>query len=170
MKILVVVDIQNDFVDGRLGTKEAMKIIPYVKEKIENFDGEVVYTMDTHDENYLHTQEGRNLPLKHCIKGTDGWKIKEGVYKENCKIFEKPSFGSVDLVEYIKSIDEKEKIESIEFIGICTDICVVTNVMMIKGHFPEIELIVDSKACSGVSPQSHNSALETMKICQVKIV
>lgn len=170
MKILVVVDIQNDFVDGRLGTKEAMKIIPYVKEKIENFDGEVVYTMDTHDENYLHTQEGRNLPLKHCIKGTYGWEIKEGVYKENCKIFEKPSFGSVDLVEYIKSINEKEKIESIEFIGICTDICVVTNVMMIKGHFPEIELIVDSKACAGVSPQSHNNALETMKMCQVKIV
>ena len=115
MKILVVVDIQNDFVDGRLGTKEAMKIIPYVKEKIENFDGEVVYTMDTHDENYLHTQEGRNLPLKHCIKGTYGWEIKEGVYKENCKIFEKRDKKT----EYLHRFWAKQKITDRMARGLC---------------------------------------------------
>ena len=115
MKILVVIDVQNDFVDGKLGTQEAINMIPKLKEKIKNFDGEIIYTMDTHDDNYLNTQEGRKLPIKHCIKGTDAWKIREGIYKENCKIFEKAGFGSSDLVEYLKSINEKEKIESIEF-------------------------------------------------------
>lgn len=170
MKILVVVDVQNDFIDGRLGSKEAVLMIDYLKAKIRNFDGEVVYTMDTHDENYLHIQEGKVLPIVHCVKGTFGWEIKEGIYKENSKIFEKNCFGSIELVEYLKKLNEKEKIESIEFVGICTDICVVTNVLLVKAHFPEIQLIVDSKACSGVTPQSHIEALNTMKMCHVKIV
>ncbi|AXU09910.1 MAG: cysteine hydrolase family protein [Parvimonas micra] len=170
MKILVVIDVQNDFVDGKLGTQEAINMIPKLKEKIKNFDGEIIYTMDTHDDNYLNTQEGRKLPIKHCIKGTDAWKIREGIYKENCKIFEKAGFGSSDLVEYLKSINEKEKIESIEFVGICTDICVIVNTLMIKGFLPEVELIVDSKCCAGVTPQSHNTALEAMKMCQVDIL
>lgn len=170
MKILVVIDVQNDFVDGRLGTKEAIDMIPSLKEKIKNFDGEIIYTMDTHDDNYLNTQEGRKLPVKHCIKGSNGWEIREGIYKENCKIFEKAGFGSGNLVEYLKNLNEKEQIESIEFVGICTDICVVVNALMIKGFLPEVELIVDSKCCAGVTPQSHNSALETMKMCQIEIL
>ena len=170
MKILVVVDIQNDFVDGSLGTKEAENIIPYVKNKIENFVGEIIFTMDSHDENYLKTQEGKNLPIPHCIKNTEGWKIREGIYKENSKIFEKNCFASLDLGKYLFELNQKEKIESIELIGLCTDICVISNSMLIKSFLPEVEIIIDSKACAGVTVESHEKALAVMEICQIKII
>lgn len=170
MKVLVVIDIQNDFINGSLGTTEALNIIPYAKNKIDNFEGEIIFTMDTHDEDYLKTYEGRNLPVIHCIKNTEGWKIKEGLYKENSKIFEKNSFASLELGRYLFELDKKEKIESIEIIGLCTDICVISNAMLIKSFLPEVEIIIDSKACAGVTVESHEKALATMKMCQIKII
>lgn len=170
MKILVVIDIQNDFIDGSLGTEEAVKILPYVKNKIDEFDGEVVFTMDTHDDNYLKTLEGNNLPIIHCKKGSEGWKIRDGIYKSGCKIFEKKNFSSLDLAKYLSDLDKNKKIESIEIIGLCTDICVVSNVMLIKSFLPEVKIIVDSKACAGVTEESHKKALAIMEICQIKIL
>lgn len=168
MKLLVVVDVQNDFVDGSLGTEEAIEIIPYIRKKVENFVGEVVYTMDTHDENYLLTQEGKKLPVKHCLKGSQGWELRQGIYRENSKIFEKIGFGSTDLVDYIKVLGKA--VESVELIGICTDICVVSNAILLKAHFPELPIIVDSKGCAGVTPQTHKNAIETMKMCQIEVI
>lgn len=170
MKILIVVDMQNDFIDGSLGAEGALNIIPYVKEKIERFSGEVIFTMDTHGSDYLETLEGKNLPIIHCIKNTEGWKLREGLYKEETKIFEKNHFASLDLAEYLFSLNKKEKIESIELIGICTDICVISNAILIKSFLPEVEIIVDSKACAGVTSESHEKALATMKMCQIKII
>jgi nicotinamidase-related amidase len=166
---LIVVDMQTDFISGALGTKEALAILPRVKSVIEDFKGEIIYTRDTHGEDYLNTREGRNLPVRHCIKGSDGWQIASGLYKEGSKIFDKPTFGSVELVEYLALANEREEIGSVTLIGVCTDICVVSNAMLIKARFPEIEVIVDSSACAGVTPDTHNSALATMRMCQIII-
>jgi nicotinamidase-related amidase len=168
-RYLIVVDMQNDFIDGALGTKEAVAILPTVKGVINSFDGEIIYTRDTHAENYLDTREGRHLPVKHCIKDTYGWQIAKGLYKDGAKIFDKPTFGSTELTRYLTSENEREKIESITLIGVCTDICVVSNAMLVKAAFPEIEVIVDSAACAGVTPESHNAALSTMKMCQITV-
>lgn len=170
MKILIVVDMQNDFIDGSLSAEGALNIIPYVKEKINKFPGEVIFTMDTHGDDYLETLEGKKLPIIHCIKNTEGWKLREGVYKKKAKIFEKNRFASLDLAEYLSSLNQKEKIESIELIGICTDICVISNAILIKSFLPEVEIIVDSNACAGVTLQSHEQALATMKMCQIKVI
>ena len=167
-KILIVVDMQNDFIDGSLGSKEAVAIVPYVKSKIEEFDGKVLFTRDTHFEDYLSTQEGRNLPVMHCIKGSDGWNIQpdlEALRKTDA--IDKLTFGSKDLVDILK---KEESIDSIEFVGLCTDICVISNVMVVKAFFPEIPLIVDAKGCAGVSVESHMNALNAMKICQVNVI
>ena len=167
-KILVVVDMQNDFIDGALGTPEAVAIVPYVKELIEGFDGKVLFTRDTHFENYMDTEEGRNLPVPHCIKGTDGWKIRAELDAlRTTEAIDKITFGSRDLVDVLAAEGE---IESITFVGLCTDICVISNAMVVKAFFPEIPLIVDAKACAGVTPESHTRALEAMKMCQIKIV
>ena len=167
-KVLVVVDMQNDFIDGALGTKEAVAIVPYVKEKIENFDGIVLYTRDTHFENYMNTQEGHNLPVPHCIKGTQGWEIRPELDAlRKTEAIDKITFGSKDLVDVLKTI---ENIEEITFVGLCTDICVISNVMVTKAFYPEIPLIVDAKCCAGVSVQTHLNALEAMKVCQVQVV
>ena len=167
-KILVVVDLQNDFIDGALGTSEALKIVPYVKEVIEGFVGKVFFTRDTHFENYMESQEGKNLPVPHCIKGTHGWEIrKELDTLRTTEPIDKLTFGSSDLVEVLKSQGE---IESITFLGLCTDICVISNVMVTKAFFPEIPLIVDARGCAGVTPESHKRALEAMKVCQVKVI
>ena len=167
-KVLVVVDMQNDFIDGALGTKEAVAIVPYVKEKIENFDGIVLYTRDTHFEDYMNTQEGNNLPVPHCIKGTQGWEIRPELDAlRKTEAIDKITFGSKDLVDVLKTI---ENIEEITFVGLCTDICVISNVMVTKAFYPEIPLIVDAKCCAGVSVQTHLNALEAMKVCQVKVV
>lgn len=168
MKYLIVVDMQNDFIDGALGTAEAVSIVPYVKSVIENFDGKVLFTRDTHFENYMETQEGKNLPVPHCIKGTDGWQIRAELDAlRKTEAIDKITFGSKDLVEILKN---EADIESITFVGICTDICVISNVMIVKAFYPEIPLIVDAKACAGVTPESHTNALNAMKMCQVTVI
>lgn len=167
MKLLIVVDMQNDFIDGALGTKEAIAIVPYVKEKIKNFDGKVYFTRDTHFEDYMNTQEGKNLPVSHCIKNTEGWEIRpelDALRKTDA--IDKVTFGSKDLVDII---GQEQDVESITFVGLCTDICVISNVMLVKAFYPEIPLIVDAKGCAGVTPESHCNALEAMKMCQVSI-
>ena len=167
-KVLVVVDMQNDFIDGALGTPEAVAIVPYVKELIEGFDGKVLFTRDTHFENYMDTEEGRNLPVPHCIKGTDGWQIRAELDAlRTTEAIDKITFGSRDLVDVLAAEGE---IESITFVGLCTDICVISNAMVVKAFFPEIPLLVDAKACAGVTPESHVRALEAMKMCQIKVV
>ncbi len=172
-KLLIVVDMQNDFVDGALGTKEAVAIVPNVARKIENFDGDIIATFDTHFENYMGTQEGKNLPVPHCIKGTDGWnlnpKVQSALDEKGCKSIEKPTFGSTELVEYIKQNYNPEEIE-IELIGLCTDICVVSNALLLKANFLETKISVDASCCAGVTRDSHNASLLTMKMCQVNIV
>ena len=168
MKILVVVDMQNDFIDGALGTPEAVSIVPYVKQVIEFFDGKVLFTRDTHFSDYMDTQEGKNLPVPHCIKDTDGWRIRRELDAlRKTPAIDKITFGSKDLVDILKG---EPSIESITFVGLCTDICVISNVMLTKAFFPEIPLIVDAKACAGVTPESHKNALAAMKMCQVRIV
>ena len=167
-KILGVVDMQNDFIDGALGTAEAVAILPYDKEKIESFDGEVLFTRDTHAENYMDTQEGRNLPVPHCIKGTAGWEIRAELDAlRRTEAIDKLTFGSRDLVDVLAREGE---IESITFVGLCTDICVISNAMVVKAFYPEIPLIVDARGCAGVTPESHARALEAMKMCQIKVV
>ena len=167
-KILVVVDMQNDFIDGALGTAEAVSIVPYVKSVIEGFDGKVYFTRDTHFENYLETQEGKNLPVSHCIKGTNGWQIRAELDAlRTTEPIDKLTFGSKDLVDVLRG---ETDVESITFLGLCTDICVISNVMVTKAFFPEIPLIVDARGCAGVTPESHARALEAMKICQVKVI
>jgi len=171
MKFLIVVDMQNDFIDGALGTKEAVAILPAVKSKIENFEGKVIFTRDTHEADYLSTQEGKNLPVEHCIKDTEGWQINaelEALRKEDA--IDKPTFGSVALGQYLKAYDTyEEKIESITLIGICTDICVISNAMLIKAFLPETPVTVDAACCAGVTPESHENALDAMAVCQINI-
>ena len=168
--ILVVVDMQNDFIDGALGTKEAVAIVPNVVAKLEAFDGKVIFTRDTHFADYMETQEGKNLPVKHCIKDTDGWQICEALRKY-CQddIFDKPTFGSRELGEYLIKVNGEEKIDSITFVGLCTDICVISNVMLTKAFLPEVPVVVDASCCAGVTPETHKNALEAMKVCQVKV-
>ncbi|MBE6820335.1 MAG: cysteine hydrolase [Ruminococcaceae bacterium] len=171
MNFLIVVDMQNDFIDGALGTAEAVAIVPAVKSKIENFEGRVLFTRDTHETDYLTTQEGRNLPVEHCVKGTDGWQIApvlEALRREEA--VDKPTFGSIALGQLLKAYDTyEEKIESITLIGLCTDICVISNAMIIKAFLPEVPVIVDAACCAGVTPESHENALKAMSVCQIKI-
>ena len=170
-KILIVIDMQNDFIDAALGTKEAVSIVETVKEKIRSFPEEdVIATMDTHDEGYMQTQEGKNLPVMHCIKGTDGWKIRPDIAEllTGARIFEKPTFGSTALAADLKDLSEKEEIE-LELIGLCTDICVVSNALLLKASMPEVKISVDAACCAGVTPQKHLAALETMRSCQIDV-
>ena len=168
MKFLIVVDMQNDFINGALGTKEAEQIVPYVKSLIENFDGKVLFTRDTHFEDYMKTSEGKKLPVPHCIKGTDGWQIHPELDAlRTTDAIDKLTFGSKDLIGIL---EKEEIIESITLVGLCTDICVISNALLIKAFFPEIPIIVDSKACAGVTPESHQNALEAMKMCQIEIL
>ena len=171
--ILLVVDVQNDFIDGTLGSKEAVTALPSIINKINTFDGEVIFTRDTHDENYLSTQEGKNLPVKHCIINTDGWQIvkKADEYriKNNCMVFDKVTFGSSELGPKLVKLNEEEKIDSITVIGLCTDICVISNAMIAKAFLPEVPIIIDAKCCAGVSVETHENALKAMEVCQIKI-
>ena len=169
-KILLVVDMQNDFIDGALGTAEAEKIVPLVKEKIEGFDGTVLFTRDTHFDNYMETQEGKRLPVPHCIKGTEGWQIrKELDALRTTEAIDKLTFGSSELGQLLVKKNEEEPIESITVIGLCTDICVISNALLAKAFLPEIEIRVDAKCCAGVTPQSHENALNAMSVCQIVI-
>jgi len=167
-ELLVVVDMQNDFIDGSLGTAEAVAIVPYVLGKIEaalKKGVEVVFTMDTHTNSYLESQEGHRLPVTHCVKDTPGWQIHPLLSPYAKRSFVKPGFGSPELIDYIK----KGGYGHVEFVGLCTDICVVTNALMLKGALPELPVSVDAKGCAGVTPQSHQSALDTMKMCQIDV-
>ena len=169
-KFLIVVDMQKDFVDGALGTNEAQAIIPAVTEKIKGFDGEIIVTYDTHSDNYMNTAEGKKLPVPHCIKGTDGWQLDKNVADvlktKEFTVVEKPTFGSVELPRIIEKISAGDDF-SIELIGLCTDICVVSNALLLKANFPEKQISVDASCCAGVTPDTHNHALATMKMCQI---
>ena len=174
MKILIVVDMQKDFVDGALGTKEAAAIVPYVAERIAAGaeQGEtVIFTRDTHEENYLETQEGRNLPVPHCIRGTDGWEIIPQLmeYTKGCTIVDKPTFGSAELGTLLQELNQKEPIEKITLIGLCTDICVISNALLVKAFLPEVPVAVDAACCAGVTPESHANALAAMQMCQIAV-
>ena len=164
-RTLIVVDMQNDFIDMALGTKEAVSIVPAVKKKIAEYSArgdEIIYTRDTHFENYLDTPEGKKLPVPHCIKGTRGWEIADGLYVPGSKIIDKPNFGWPEW--------RNEELYSVELIGLCTDICVVSNALIIKATFPEAEVKVDSACCAGVTVESHEAALATMKMCQIDVI
>ena len=170
MKVLIVIDMQVDFINGSLGTKEAQAIVPNVINKIKEYEkidnSIIVFTKDTHFENYLETSEGKNLPVIHCIKGTPGWEIPAEIIRNHgAHVIEKPTFGSFDLIDLMNEI----KPDEIELIGLCTDICVVTNALLLKANFYETPISVDSSCCAGVTPKSHLEALNTMKMCQIKV-
>ena len=171
MKVLVVVDMQNDFIDGALGTPEARKIVPAVVEKIKGWTGEIYATMDTHQPDYLTTQEGRNLPVAHCIEGTAGWEIAPAIREAltNMTCLTKPTFGSRSLAETLVIVNQDQPIEEIVLIGLCTDICVISNAMVLKAFLPEVPITVDASCCAGVTPESHRNALSAMKMCQIGI-
>ena len=174
MDVLVVVDMQTDFVDGALGTKEAVAIVPHVAARIEEgiAKGEtVIFTRDTHFANYMDTQEGRNLPVPHCVFESEGWEIIPELrgYAEGREIINKPTFGSPVLGNALRNLNENEEIRKITFIGLCTDICVISNALMAKGFLWEAEVAVDAKCCAGVTPESHKTALAAMKPCQITI-
>ena len=169
-QLLLVIDMQNDFIDGVLGSKEAIAVVPRVKEKIENFCGKVLFTRDTHMENYMETQEGKKLPVPHCIKNTKGWEIHpelEALRKEEA--IDKLTFGSDALALRMQKENKGEKIDRITLIGVCTDICVISNAMLLKAFLPETEIIVDASCCAGVTPESHKIALQAMKAYQIVI-
>lgn len=172
MNILVVVDMQNDFIDGALGTPEAVAIVPKVMVKMMNFDGLVLATRDTHGEDYLERQEGKKLPVVHCIKGTHGWEIKDEIQQLLIsQPIDKPTFGSEALGEVLKDLNnDVEPIDSITLVGLCTDICVISNAMLLKAFLPEVPIMVDASCCAGVTPESHERALEAMKACQIEII
>ena len=169
--ILIVVDMQNDFIDGALGTSEAIAIVPRAEEKIRTFDGTVIFTRDTHEENYMETQEGHCLPVPHCIRGTQGWQIHPALEAlRKTEPVDKPTFGSETLGRLLLSMNDADPIGSITLIGLCTDICVISNALLVKAFLPEVPIIVDSACCAGVTPQSHENALNAMRACQIKIV
>ena len=164
MKTLIVIDMQNDFIDGSLGTAEAVAIVDNVKAKIKEYvdrGDQIIFTRDTHQEDYMETNEGKHLPVVHCIEGTDGWQIRDDLYVEGAEIINKPSFGYTGWNDY--------SFEEVELIGLCTDICVVSNALIIKALFPEIKVSVDSSCCAGVTPESHDAALKTMQMCQIEV-
>jgi len=172
-KVLVVVDMQNDFIDAALGTKEAQAIVPAVISKIESYKGEmVIATRDTHQADYMETSEGKRLPVPHCIEGSKGWEIRKDVAKAldsvSAEIINKPTFGSILLAEkMVKLAGEVQEGLEIELIGLCTDICVVSNALLLKANLPEAVIKVDPACCAGVTPESHEAALLTMKMCQI---
>lgn len=163
-KSLIVIDMQKDFINGSLGTKEAEGIVENVKAKIKQYQengDEIIFTRDTHQKEYLETNEGKHLPVVHCMEGSEGWQIPNDIYVEGARCINKPSFGYIDWGKY--------QFEEIEIVGLCTDICVVSNALILKAVFPEIKVSVDASCCAGVTPESHKAALLTMKMCQVEI-
>ena len=169
-ELLIVVDMQNDFIDGALGTAEAVGIVEKVREKILGFDGPVIFTRDTHEENYMDTQEGRKLPVPHCIRGTKGWEISPALADlvKDAPI-DKPTFGSAELGALVRKLHEEVPIGCITLIGLCTDICVISNALLIKAFLPEVEVAVDAACCAGVTVESHKNALSAMKMCQITV-
>ena len=174
-KVLIVVDMQNDFIDGSLGTKEAQAIVPAAAERIRAYRAAgfpVVATLDTHGEDYMDTREGRYLPVPHCVKGTKGWALREEIAAllDGCALVEKPTFGSVRLPFIVEQLAQDADRLSVELIGLCTDICVVSNALLLKAHFPEADVSVCAACCAGVTPEKHEAALETMRSCQISVV
>ncbi|MDD3610848.1 MAG: cysteine hydrolase [Eubacteriales bacterium] len=169
--LLLVVDMQNDFISGSLGSKEAEAILPRVRELIDSYPADKVYfTRDTHQEDYLETQEGRKLPIAHCLEGSEGWQIEESLEKRRqTTIIDKPAFGSVELARLLAELNQEEVIRSLRFVGLCTDICIISNALIAKAVLPEAEIIVDASACAGVTPEQHQTALDAMKVCQITI-
>ncbi len=167
MKYLIVVDMQKDFISGSLGSTDAKAIVENVVDKVKSFDGRVIFTRDTHAENYMETQEGRNLPVKHCIKDTEGWQICEELQPYAETVIDKVTFGCIDLPSIIQG--QNEKLDEIELCGLCTDICVISNAMVLKAAFPEVKISVASSCCAGVTKESHNTALDAMKAVQIEI-
>lgn len=175
-KLLVVVDFQNDFINGALGTPEAVSIVPNVVDKVKNWDGDIVFTADTHSQDYLNTNEGKHLPVVHCVKDTEGWELHKGVIevakeKISTEIFEngtffKDTFGSLDLMEYMR----ENCYDYIQFIGLCTEICVISNAIMAKAYLPEAQIVVDASCCAGVTLDTHAAAITTMKMCQIDVI
>lgn len=171
-ELLLVVDMQNDFIDGDLGTKEAQDVVQRVASKISNWGGDIICTLDTHGKDYMKTKEGRALPIPHCIEGTNGHKLNEDVREAlfhnaatACNMLQKRTFGSTALPELIRG----SGIDYIEIVGVCTDICVISNAILLRAHYPEIEIVVDSSCCAGTSPESHEAALNTMRMCQITV-
>jgi len=168
MKTLIVIDMQNDFISEALGTPEAQAIVPNVKKKIEEYDSRedaIVFTRDTHFDDYLETNEGKHLPVKHCIMGTHGWEIADGLERPCARYINKPTFGWMGW----KSFDFEDD-DEVEIVGLCTDICVVSNALILKAMFPKINITVDASCCAGVTPETHNAALQTMKMCQINVI
>lgn len=172
-KVLVIIDMQNDFIDGSLGTKEAQVIVPKIVEKIKSFDGLIYITMDTHEKDYLDTQEGKNLPIKHCIYKTYGWNLNNEISSEihAYSNYLKPTFGSIELAnDLVYNFKTRTDLDEIILVGLCTDICVISNALLLKAFLPEVKITVDASCCAGVTPESHKNALEAMKMCQINII
>lgn len=171
MDVLLVIDVQTDFVNGALGTKEAQSIVPYVVERVAGFDGAVFFTRDTHGVDYLDTAEGKNLPVPHCIQGTDGWQLVPEL-RNICKgkTIDKPTFGSISLSEELKVLHDTTPIQSITLVGVCTDVCVLSNAIIAKATLPEVPIFVEAKGCAGVTPESHETALKAMEMCQITVI
>lgn len=172
-KCLIIVDMQNDFITGSLGTAEAVGIASKVKEKAEDFEGKLIFTKDTHFEDYLSTQEGRLLPVEHCIKGTEGWELEPGLEKmcreRGCLVYEKLTFGSVSLAKDLAEENGREPFDEIELTGLCTDICVISNALLLKAYMPEVRITVCGSCCAGVTPEKHEAALAVMESCQITV-
>ncbi len=167
-EVLVVIDMQNDFIDGALGTRAAEEIVPRVARKIEEYrekNADIVFTRDTHTGDYPNTQEGRNLPISHCLENTHGWAISTELNTNNCIIFDKPAFGSPELARFVA----EKGYSRVNIVGLVTDVCVIVNAILIKGIAPEVEVVVDARCCAGKTPESHETALNAMKNCQIKI-
>ncbi len=173
MRYLIVVDMQKDFVTGVLGTKEAQQILPAVAAKVRGFEGQVIFTRDTHQSDYMETQEGKYLPVPHCIQGSEGWQLVDELEEiraeRSLPVYDKVTFGCPELARDLVEADAQEPVESIELIGVCTDICVVSNALTIKAHLPEVPMYVDPACCAGVTPQAHEAALTTMRSCQIQM-
>ncbi len=171
MQVLVVVDMQNDFIDGALGTKEAQAIVPAVVRRIRAFDGPVFFTRDTHQDDYLESQEGRQLPVPHCIRGSEGWQLRPEIAElVRQEPIDKPTFGSVELGKALVELNGRSALEGVTLVGLCTDICVISNALLVKAFLPEVPVFVDSACCAGVSPESHRRALEAMAACQIQVL
>lgn len=168
MNFLIVVDMQNDFIGGSLANQAAQSVVNNVKELVKNYDGQVIFTRDTHLSNYLDTQEGKKLPVIHCIQNTFGWEICDQLKDYVKNVVDKPTFGSTELPSFI--VNFNETIDKIELCGVCTDICVIANAVILKSFFPEVSVNVYASCCAGVTPQSHNTALSAMKSLQINVI
>ncbi|MCQ4638103.1 cysteine hydrolase [Anaerovorax odorimutans] len=174
-KLLIIVDMQNDFIDGALGTQEAQEIVARVNEKIQEYDQRgdlVIFTADTHSKEYLETQEGRNLPVPHCMKGSQGWEISSALFRpQDAPVIEKDTFGSKELGIMLMEMERAGEVPAeIELVGLCTDICVISNAMIVKAFLPEVPVTVDASCCAGVTPESHENALKAMEVCQIHVI